>query len=65
MSYCYLCGTHHDTAACPTFVPIEPTTAVPQPAPAVGGVTLNGMSVGEQQIIDKLNEIIKLLRRQA
>lgn len=66
MSYCYLCGAYHDTAACPPFVPSEPSTAVPSvTAFSVGNVSLNGLSLGEHQIIEKLDEIIKLLRRQA
>ncbi len=64
MNICSLCGQYHGSAVCPMTFP-QPTTAVPQPitAPATDNMTmtLNGVSLGEQQIIDRLDEIIKLL----
>jgi len=58
---CQICGTYHDTSVCPQVT----YTAEPRPTPQVGSVTFNGVSLGEQQIIDKLNEILKLLKDNA
>lgn len=63
---CSLCGNYHGSAVCPLQIP-PPSTAVPQPQTVgkveFGEATLNGLSFGEQQISDKLDQIIKLLRQ--
>ena len=54
---CQICGQYHDTTACPRI------TYEPEPATAVqyGQCTINGLTFGEQQIVEKLDKIIKLL----
>lgn len=49
---CQNCGTYHDTAACPQLHP-----------PAAGNYecTVNGLTLGETQIIEKLDKIIEIL----
>ncbi len=66
MSLCSLCGTYHGSAVCPIQ-----TTAVPQPDMVPGKIefgysgppaTLNGITPGEQAILDKLDKILRAIR---
>ena len=65
---CSQCGTYHDSAVCPYQPFDQPGTAVPQPDMVPGKiefgppVTLNGVTPGEQAILDKLDKILRAIR---
>ena len=61
MSYpCSVCGQYHDTTACPSCqIPVIPAMS---PQQQVGSVTFNGISLGEQQIIERLDKLIALVQ---
>ena len=66
LNLCSLCGQFHGSAVCP-MQEDRPSTAVPQPGMipgrvTLGNATLNGITMGEQAIIDKLDEIIRILQ---
>jgi len=52
---CVFCGQYHP------YSPVCPTPNLPEPQEA-WETTLNGLTPGEQAIMDKLNEILKELR---
>ena len=55
---CPVCGTEHQTSGCPGSGSVFQDTP-PHAAPQT--VTLNGLTFGEQAILDKLNEILKAI----
>jgi len=57
---CQNCGTYHDTAACPQ-IPFLDRAEEQRLEARQGRVTFNGTTLGEQQILDKLDKIIELL----
>ena len=52
---CQVCGHYHDSTACPQVVV---DYEIPQPKQ---GMTINGLTMGEQQIIERLDRLIELL----
>lgn len=60
MSYCSICGTSHDTTACPPVGVVVGNIAFEHRlAPA----TLNGMTPFEQAILEKLDALIAAVNR--
>ena len=55
--YCTICGQNHETTACPPPQNPEPPQNRWQDPPAL----LNGVTPGEQMIIDRLDKLIELI----
>ena len=62
MNYqCAVCGQYHDTTACPPCQIPPGIPALPL-AEQAGNMTINGMTTGEQAIIERLDRLIALVQ---